>query len=622
MFQESISRTNLVRIIMMFSFVLIPFQKNHADLPPDQFEKLLSSAKEVLNIIITDVTKNESTSDEDKVDLSIEAVIHSVERSESGFKAGQVVKFKSYYVVPEAYQRGFVGPVSPPEEATHAGWSGRIYLNDEFTPGTLHPAAYGRSFEPKLLTTTVSPQANSNSNQDEIKTEKVTGGFSEALNARESQQYKAEFDEEVAEDKISRKIYSSVMKRKLQYEPRKRPLTADEFSSLNLRFDPKKGDHQELYRYRDGIIFQKYQGLKSSEFIYNKRPTSQDSKRRELIQCVSDFCWEFPSEDLAKKFFAEKKTATKAKNTEDPDVPRFGDNSFVYLITSGIIANTDVIPEFGLLTDNIKRDLIFGQLTFVYLFSYGPIVREVRVTMNLDGCRRSIWGYFTPIIYPLVAWLNVTEMFEGTKLLVTNPVNPNPVEADRVLTTDDLFRYLFLKKEDLPNGFTFDKDFRITSPNPNDVAFKDFDGVRAGYMKWAPNPFLSKLEPNLIDFNKKVFNVTDIRMQFPSEDAAKQYISRSLDFLSEGADVCNIATKVGSDCHVFGPRNSRVKLKDVVGFDMNAYIYVFRSGTFVAKIFVVLIPLKNEENPTPDIALPFAKRANEYMVSVRKQMEK
>ena len=93
-------------------------------------------------------------------------------------------------------------------------------------------------------------------------------------------------------------------------------------------------------------------------------------------------------------------------------------------------------------------------------------------------------------------------MFEGTKLLVTNPVNPKPVEADHVLTTDDQFRYLFLKKEDLPNGFTFDKDFRITSPNPNDVAFRDFEGVRAGYMKWDPNPFLSKLEPNLIDFWK------------------------------------------------------------------------------------------------------------------------
>ena len=65
-----------------------------------------------------------------------------------------------------------------------------------------------------------------------------------------------------------------------------------------------------------------------------------------------------------------------------------------------------------------------------------------------------------------------------------------------------------------------------------------------------------------------------------------------------------------------------MNLKDVVGFDINAYIYVFRSGTFVAKIFVVLIPLKNEENPTPDIALPFAKRANEYMVSVQKQMKK
>lgn len=80
MFQESISRATLVRIIMLFSFVLIPFQTIHADLPPDQYEKLLSSAKEVLNIITTDVTKNESTSDEDKVDLSIEAVIHSVER--------------------------------------------------------------------------------------------------------------------------------------------------------------------------------------------------------------------------------------------------------------------------------------------------------------------------------------------------------------------------------------------------------------------------------------------------------------------------------------------------------------------------------------------------------------
>lgn len=118
-----------------------------AEIAPGQYEQLKRDAPEVLGIVVRKVKKLRQ--EEFRVTLEVEADVRSVERSKQGLKPGASLTFRSYYVPPEAFQRGFTGPQSPPR--LEPGWSGTAYLSDEASPGTLGPAAYGQSFEKKRL---------------------------------------------------------------------------------------------------------------------------------------------------------------------------------------------------------------------------------------------------------------------------------------------------------------------------------------------------------------------------------------------------------------------------------------------------------------------------------------
>ena len=80
-----------------------------------------------------------------------------------------------------------------------------------------------------------------------------------------------------------------------------------------------------------------------------------------------------------------------------------------------------------------------------------------------------------------------------------------------------------------------------------------------------------------------MWRLVDIRLVFPDAAAAKDYLNGSLDGLSEGTPEDANATKVGDDCHVYGPENPAAKR---VGVEMRAYCYVFRKGNVVVKLFV------------------------------------
>jgi len=113
------------------------------ELPSERYQQLKRNAQEILTVRLRNVDVKEDG--EDVVTYRISADVQGVERSTTGLREGEVVIFESYHVKPEAIRRGFVGPQSPPQ--LRAGWTGRVYLSEENTPGTLGPAAYGQSFE-------------------------------------------------------------------------------------------------------------------------------------------------------------------------------------------------------------------------------------------------------------------------------------------------------------------------------------------------------------------------------------------------------------------------------------------------------------------------------------------
>lgn len=126
----------------------------HAELPPGSYETLKKEAKEVLHVDIVKVTRvGDVKSDDPQVTYRCEARVTKVDRSASGYQAGKMIQFDTWYVDPNAKQ-GFAGPAIPP--MMHVGWRGRVFLNppepdpdDKASADVLRLAAYGRSFEPE-----------------------------------------------------------------------------------------------------------------------------------------------------------------------------------------------------------------------------------------------------------------------------------------------------------------------------------------------------------------------------------------------------------------------------------------------------------------------------------------
>jgi len=137
-----------------------------AEISPDSYRNLKANASEVLNIIV----RKAQVVDEEawQINYRIEALVHSVERSAAGYRPGSLITFGSYCENRASIQSGRTGPRSPPQ--LWAGWSGRVYLCEEFPPvpvrGLLGPAAYGQSFErfhldpPATASSTATPSRN------------------------------------------------------------------------------------------------------------------------------------------------------------------------------------------------------------------------------------------------------------------------------------------------------------------------------------------------------------------------------------------------------------------------------------------------------------------------------
>jgi len=124
-----------------------------AELPPGAYEELKKEAQEVLEIRVTKVGERRET-DSGVFYYECDAEVLSVTRSKAEIKAGEIVRFETYFVSRKAIESGFVGPASPP--LVKEDWRGRIYLNAPHVDSAEQPnaektvlelAAYGRSFE-------------------------------------------------------------------------------------------------------------------------------------------------------------------------------------------------------------------------------------------------------------------------------------------------------------------------------------------------------------------------------------------------------------------------------------------------------------------------------------------
>jgi hypothetical protein len=134
----------LFGIVALFTIVSVATPAQ-AELPPGAYDELKRDAQELLQIRIDAVKEKEPISAAMR-NFECTATVVKVDRSKAKLARGAKIRFDSYFVTPEAFQRGFVGPKSPPLLA--AGWTGKIYLNREEGKTDYSLAAYGRSFEP------------------------------------------------------------------------------------------------------------------------------------------------------------------------------------------------------------------------------------------------------------------------------------------------------------------------------------------------------------------------------------------------------------------------------------------------------------------------------------------
>lgn len=179
-------------------------------------------------------------------------------------------------------------------------------------------------------------------------------------------------------------------------------------------------------------------------------------------------------------------------------------------------------------------------------------------------------------------WVQVTEL-RAVPIAARNNDQRKPV------LSEDQFKKLFLTKEQVPQQLTTHSDYRITDPNPADQQFERQKGVRMGSQKFELNILLPFLNPNA----KELVNlVQDIRLEFPTEEAASEYLRLSADALSEGAEKAKGAPRIGDDCQVYGPRNRRFNLQEItgIGTEIFGYIFAFRVENIVVKQFVMVVP--------------------------------
>ncbi len=135
------------------------------------------------------------------------------------------------------------------------------------------------------------------------------------------------------------------------------------------------------------------------------------------------------------------------------------------------------------------------------------------------------------------------------------------------------FRKLFLESVDLPLGLQMKQASLISGPDPRDLAFAEFGGLRLGFRGWIAD---SK--------SATIGRLMDARFVFPTEAAAASYLRASYDLLADGASDFPTATTIGDGARCFGP-----EMKDATHPDKirRGFTIVFRELNVVVKLTAI-----------------------------------
>lgn len=130
---------------------------------------------------------------------------------------------------------------------------------------------------------------------------------------------------------------------------------------------------------------------------------------------------------------------------------------------------------------------------------------------------------------------------------------------------------LYLGPGDLPSTLQMVQDERDRGPDPDDDQFNALGGLHSGFCIW------------LAEHDQSLWRVVDIRFVFPDDAAAALYHRKRLAQNSESMPPVPDAPLVGQECQVFGG-----KIRGDLGgqqFEITNYIYVYRVGRVVVKLF-------------------------------------
>ncbi len=154
----------------------------------------------------------------------------------------------------------------------------------------------------------------------------------------------------------------------------------------------------------------------------------------------------------------------------------------------------------------------------------------------------------------------------------------------------------FLQAADLPAGMSMPQDDRARGPDPGDLYFGRFRGLQAGLARWhSPDGPAGRL--------------IDIRWLFADERSASDYHRTTLSTNSEGLPEAADAPSAGDECRIFGGLYIDPALRAMIGdktTPMARYLYVFRVGPVVAKLFIADT---NEAGLMPELAGGIARNA-------------
>lgn len=147
-----------------------------------------------------------------------------------------------------------------------------------------------------------------------------------------------------------------------------------------------------------------------------------------------------------------------------------------------------------------------------------------------------------------------------------------PLDARRYAMSEDTYLALYLEDVDLEGRLTQQQDSRWNGPDARDLWFARHQGMVTGLAVWLGKP------------SDAIWRLVDIRTVFPSAAQTDAWLHEAMNYQSEGLPEVADAPVVGAGCRVFGGTQPHPLMPRAT---LTAFIYVFRCGRVVVKLFAM-----------------------------------